>query len=71
MKKLGKNVFEVDLPIEEGEKIVRRLAKDEMLLIRLNKKRKAEIRARAAKVGIPMTDYLLAAEDFYARVKGK
>ncbi len=69
MKKLKKNVFEAPLTADEAEKIVKKFAKEELLIMRIDRKRKDQIRKRAAAAGVSMAAYLLLAEDFFAGAK--
>lgn len=70
MKKVGKNVFESHLSAAEADKILRKFAKEEVLVMRIDRKRKDQLRKRAAQAGVSMAAYLLMAEDFYSHTKG-
>jgi hypothetical protein len=70
VKKIGKNIFESDMNVDDAEKVLKSFAKEEILVMRVDKKRKAQIRKRASKAGVSMSAYLLMAEDFFAHVKG-
>jgi hypothetical protein len=70
MKKIGKNVFEAGITADEAEKVIKSFAKEDILVMRIDKKRKAQIRKRASKAGVSMSAYLLMAEDFFSHAKG-
>lgn len=51
---------------EEGLKFARKIVRDETVLIRVDKARKAELEKRARRAGVSLSSYLLTAEDKYA-----
>lgn len=69
MEKIRKNVYRSDLSANEAEKIIKRFAKEELLVMRIARKRKEQIRKRAATAGVSMAAYLLMAEDFFVSAK--
>ncbi len=46
-----------------------KLTKDEVIHIRVRKNRKEEIRSRAQRAGVSISEYLLLAEDKFAHLK--
>ena len=57
----------LDVTYEEAVTALKNAKKDEVLVIRLNRKRKTEIAKRAHAAGVTMTAYLLMAEQSFAR----
>jgi hypothetical protein len=78
MEELMKNQNEVVIgktrvSAEDGLKFVRKLVRDETVLIRVDKARKSELEKRAKRAGVSLSSYVLMAEDKYSRMgeKGK
>jgi hypothetical protein len=56
------------LTVEEAARMARGLVRDETIMIRVDKQRKKQIESRAKRAGIPVSAYMLAAEDTLAHV---
>jgi hypothetical protein len=68
---MGKRVIVVGstkVPADKAIKIAEKIVKDETVLLRVTKARKAELERRAKRAGVSLASYLLQAEDKYAHL---
>lgn len=70
MAKVKKVVASTDVALEDGIAMAKKILRDETILIRVSKARKAEIERRAKNAGVSVSSYLLTVEAILSNLGG-